>query len=209
MNETELDELLNEMRTRIGEQPTDLEAPPPDLWHDIESQLDGIDSTNMPETREESTTEHSNVTSLAHHRRRRRPAGILLGAVAASVVAAVAIGTIVDRNVNTIGEVELAVLDSGEPFGVATVLQSGDELRLEIDLDQTLQSEQGEFYELWIIDTDVEEMFSLGRIDAGGTFTVPAGVDVADFPVVDISVERNDGDPTHSGNSVYRGQLVI
>jgi anti-sigma-K factor RskA len=214
MNDRELDELLTEMRMRIGDRQEDLESPPPEVWAGIESHLDdagpSIDDSPVDEAPpEESTTEHSNVTSLAHHRRRRRPAGLLLAAVAASVAVAVAIGTVFDRGATTIGEVELAVLDTGEAFGSATVVDSDDGIRLEVDLDATLQSDQGEFYELWIIDTEVDQMYSLGRIDSGGTFAVPAGVDVADFPIVDISVERDDGDPTHSGNSVYRGQLTV
>ena len=36
---------------------------------------------------------------------------------------------------------------------------------------------------------------------------LPAGVSLADYPVVDISAEPYDGDPTHSTDSVVRGTL--
>ena len=38
-------------------------------------------------------------------------------------------------------------------------------------------------------------------------FAIPAGVDVGDFPIVDVSLEPFDGDPTHSGDSIVRGQI--
>jgi len=32
---------------------------------------------------------------------------------------------------------------------------------------------------------------------------------VADYPLVDISIEPYDGNPTHSGDSIVRGQLDV
>lgn len=60
--------------------------------------------------------------------------------------------------------------------------------------------------ELWVINGDVSDMHPLGNI-TGTTarFKVPAGVTVDEFPIVDISLEPDDGDPTHSGQSVLRG----
>jgi hypothetical protein len=40
-----------------------------------------------------------------------------------------------------------------------------------------------------------------------GRFTVPAGVNLTDYPVVDVSLEPLDGNPAHSGTSVLRGTL--
>ena len=39
------------------------------------------------------------------------------------------------------------------------------------------------------------------------TFELPADLDLGEFPIVDVSVEPLDGDPTHSGVSVARGEL--
>ena len=49
---------------------------------------------------------------------------------------------------------------------------------------------------------------SLGVFDGPGTYEVPADIDPELFPVVDISIELDDGDPTHSGDSVVRGELA-
>jgi len=60
-----------------------------------------------------------------------------------------------------------------------------------------------------MIDTDVTRLVSLGPVRADGTYDLPPGLDPAQFPVVDVSVEPLDGDPTHSGDSVLRGELAL
>lgn len=53
-------------------------------------------------------------------------------------------------------------------------------------------------------------MVSLGNLlGSKTTFTLPAGLDVAAYPLVDVSVEPYDGNPLHSGDSVVRGQLDV
>ena len=56
---------------------------------------------------------------------------------------------------------------------------------------------------------EVQRLVSLGPVRADGTYDLPAGLDPAAFPIVDVSGERIDGDPTHSGDSVLRGQLTF
>ncbi len=64
-------------------------------------------------------------------------------------------------------------------------------------------------YEVWLFDVETDRLVALGALDDSGKgwLTVPTGVDVADYPQVDTSLEPADGDPTHSGNSVLRGDL--
>ncbi len=53
-------------------------------------------------------------------------------------------------------------------------------------------------------------LVSLGVLDGTeGRFDVPDGLDLAEFPVVDVSEEHFDGDPSHSGDSVVRGPLDV
>jgi Anti-sigma-K factor rskA len=61
---------------------------------------------------------------------------------------------------------------------------------------------------VWLIDPNVEGMVSLGPARSDGTYAVPPDIDVAAFPIVDVSVEPPDGVPTHSGVSVLRGTLA-
>ncbi len=104
-----------------------------------------------------------------------------------------------------------AVLDSvglavSEP-GKAQVLETSDGLSCgstrEVSLPPT------GFHEVWLLDADATKLVSLGALPSGsvGTFTVPPGVSVADFPVVDVSLEPYDGDPGHSHDSLLRGVM--
>lgn len=91
--------------------------------------------------------------------------------------------------------------------GQAEVMDSADGQVIRVDA-RALPVRDG-FYEVWLIDTDVTKLVALGALPAGsvGTFTVPPGVSIEDFPVVDISLEPLDGDPAHSKESLMRGVL--
>ncbi|AZS37128.1 hypothetical protein CVS47_01758 [Microbacterium lemovicicum] len=64
------------------------------------------------------------------------------------------------------------------------------------------------YREVWLITADATALVSLGVLDGDeGTFPIPSGVDLDRYVLVDISDEPVDGDPTHSGDSIVRGQL--
>ncbi len=64
------------------------------------------------------------------------------------------------------------------------------------------------YHEVWLIDRDVTRLVSLGVLTGTeGRFTVPPSLDLGEFPVVDVSDEPLDGDPSHSGDSIIRGVL--
>lgn len=66
----------------------------------------------------------------------------------------------------------------------------------------------GDYREVWLIDREVQRLVSLGVLAGStGRFTVPAGLDLDDFAIVDISKEPLDGVPAHSGDSIVRGTL--
>ncbi|MEM9654716.1 MAG: anti-sigma factor [Actinomycetota bacterium] len=80
---------------------------------------------------------------------------------------------------------------------------------LAIDLEG-LDPLEGADYELWLLDLEgdeLQDLVSLGLVNEDGTFTVPDGIDLSQFSVVDVSVEPQDGNEAHSGNSVLRGPL--
>lgn len=63
-------------------------------------------------------------------------------------------------------------------------------------------------YEVWLFGDD-GRMVSLGTLaDGSGSFTVPAGIDTAQYRTVDISDEPPDGNPAHSGISLVRGSFT-
>ena len=80
-----------------------------------------------------------------------------------------------------------------------------DDCFVEVDLS-ALPDAGADDLELWVINGDVSDMYSLGNVtNTEGRFALPAGVTASNFPIVDISIEPNDGDETHSGQSVLRG----
>lgn len=63
-------------------------------------------------------------------------------------------------------------------------------------------------HEVWLMTDGAKRLVSLGLLHGtSGTFTVPNGVDVSRFRLVDVSDEPRDGDPAHSGDSIVRGVL--
>ena len=70
-------------------------------------------------------------------------------------------------------------------------------------------SRRGEFYELWLL-SPPGDLVSLGsfRVGAGGraTLEVPLPVDPSRYRFLDVSVEPDDGDPSHSARSILRGR---
>jgi anti-sigma-K factor RskA len=70
---------------------------------------------------------------------------------------------------------------------------------------------EGQFLELWLLG-EGDDMVSLGTFRAGPDGRVrvalPLGVDPAGARFVDLSVEHDDGDPTHSRRSVLRSSAL-
>ncbi len=144
--------------------------------------------------------------------RPRRPRPWLLAVAAAVVGALVGGGTIAalqDRagEGSPVAAAALDPLEDADASGSARVVEREDGTRvLEVDLDAPALS--GAYYEVWLLRPDVSGLVPVGTTQAGTSqFEIPAGLDLGDFPVVDVSVEPLDGDPAHSGDSVVRGVL--
>lgn len=71
----------------------------------------------------------------------------------------------------------------------------------------------GDHYELWLLNlnpADAAAPLSLGVMGSPNgelRAAVPPGVDCTQFDVVDISVQANNGNHSHSGHSLLRGTL--
>jgi len=145
---------------------------------------------------------------------RPRRSRLLLAAAAALVVGvgigagAVALGSRDDDGGAAVAATALDPLEGSGASGQARVVERDDgTLVLEVDL--TAAALRDGFYEVWLIDESVEDMVSVGVVQGGRrvTLPLPSGIDLGQYPVVDVSVEPLDGDPTHSGVSVARGLL--
>lgn len=140
---------------------------------------------------------------------RRRLPQVLAAAAAAVVLAAAGtwgISRILTDRTQVIAAVDLAPLPAYQDTGRAEVDRRADGGR-ELVVTATGSDAQG-FREVWLIAPDIERMVSLGTMEGTeGRFTIPANLDLNEYPIVDISDEPFDGNPTHSGDSILRGVL--
>ena len=116
-----------------------------------------------------------------------------------------------DRGSPAPAVVEAAALDALPGWtgatGAAKVEVAADGTRRLVVTLGGAKAEAG-YREVWLIDTGVTKLVSLGVLDGStGTFTLPQGLDLGLYPVVDISEEHFDGNPAHSGDSIVRGIL--
>lgn len=83
----------------------------------------------------------------------------------------------------------------------------GDDGRAELEVSGLEPTGDGDFYELWLLNGP-DDLVSLGsfRVGASGEarLDVPVPADGGQFGFLDISREPDDGDPSHSGDSVLR-----
>jgi anti-sigma-K factor RskA len=135
------------------------------------------------------------------------PAWVLAAAAAVIVVVVGAVAFAGSGDDETVvAAARLEPLAPAEP-ATAELVDADGRLRLDLPLaTDDLPATEG-FYEVWLIDTQVERLISLGPVRPDATYVVPADIDYRDFPIVDVSVEPPDGDPTHSGDSILRGTL--
>ncbi|MET0765242.1 MAG: anti-sigma factor [Blastococcus sp.] len=140
---------------------------------------------------------------------RRRPLLVVAAAVLAGAVVgagAVAVVQTMDDG-EQVTAVALDPLPGHDASGRAEVVLREDGTRV-LHVDLTAPEPDDSYYEIWLIDTDVVGMFPLGVVQPGTqTVELPAGLDLGQYPIVDVSVEPLDGNPTHSGVSIARGQL--
>jgi len=144
----------------------------------------------------------------------RRPA---LALAAAALVVGAAGGSLVTSRIagnepppvaqTTVVTTRLAGLElAPAASGTASVVSTAAGPRLQVDVAALGPPTDG-FYEVWLIDRQVKRMVPVGVLQGGsGQFAIPADLDLATYPVVDISVQH-PGDTGHSGRSVLRGTI--
>jgi anti-sigma-K factor RskA len=106
-----------------------------------------------------------------------------------------------------LAQAELAPVDQHSATGSARVVEAKDGQRtLEVRVDK---NEARGYQEVWLIAPDLSRLVSLGVMTSeSGTFAVPAGLDLGQYPIVDVSDEPVDGNPAHSSVSIVRGSLA-
>ena len=207
----------------IGE----LETPPESVWARISEEL------SLGGTR--TTTDAAAAASVAtmapasaapappspapalRERRRtsRRRMATRIWALAASFVLVAGVGLGVWAVNQRVAETEVAEAtlspfpDHPTAEGTAVVEEQADgtlAVRVALDADAAPDT----YREVWLITADASALVSLGVLEgAEQTFTIPAGINLKDYVLVDVSQEPNDGDEAHSGDSIVRGELTF
>jgi hypothetical protein len=192
------------------------DEPPPGLWAAIAARSGGARSGGPAPATGPVGEPPSQPVPLHRPRRRTSARARVLAVGAAAAAVLVVVGVLVargdDDDPEVVASAQLEPLPD-QPAGDARpvdarIVEVEDGLQLDLALGESGLPEPDGFYEVWLIDPNVEGMVSLGPARSDGTYAVPPDIDVAAFPIVDVSVEPPDGVPTHSGVSVLRGTLA-
>jgi hypothetical protein len=178
-------------------------APPAAVWEGIVAEA-GLTGSQA----------QASVTSLDQRRRRRGPVlGWLVAAAAVGVLAGATLTTVLgstgsNDDAQVLATAPLEPVAESAYQGTAAVEQRGTESVLRVSVPDLPAVEDG-YYEVWMATPDASTMVAIGTLNPGeeAVLTLPAGMDTAAFPLVDVSVEHFDGDAGHSAVSVVRGQL--
>ena len=215
-DEARIDALLRSMTD------DDLEfaAPPADLWNDIEAAVFAVSpSDTVGEESGESPT--NNVVDITS--RFRRGTAFFAAAAAAVVVVIGALVVAASGNdspsFEVVGDARLdwqeGFVDEGAELTVdATILGTDSAQAVQLNA-AALPPRAGEDLELWLIGIDAAGELTISTLgiiesDTDGTYEVPDDFDSSAFDtvLVDISYEPRDGDETHSGASIVRGEII-
>ncbi len=205
-----LHSLLDVRRLADGEP---LVAPPDRVREQVLAQVRGTETALEPRLQ---------VTDAPRdelRQRRRVPVWAAGIAAALALLAGLGLGRLtgepaptpeaVDQDPGTVvAAADLTALDSDAARGVASAVETGDTLTLRVSAEE-LGDGDG-IHEVWLINVDGKRMVAIGFLASGdeGQFEVPMGLIDKGYRIVDISVEPDDGDPTHSGVSLARGELA-
>lgn len=209
---------------RSGGPDTALVAPAPQVWDRVAAELGLAGATtagsatpsasavSTPSASAVSASPADGIAPVVPLDSRRPRAGRWIAAAAAVglVVGGGATWWVANRPepVTVIASAVLEPLPGWDATGSAVVETRSDGSRvLVVDVDRSESSEDG-FREVWLLKPDVSGLVSLGTLaGTSGRFDLPAGLDLDQFSVVDVSEEQFDGDPAHSGDSIVRGPL--
>ncbi len=197
--------------------------PPEQLWSRIEEAI-VLESPTLAGTAEPAPAPEESaadepaatapVTTVAS-RRGRRP-GRRAWPWAAGIAAGLAVGLLTGRAVwsdtasapSTIAKAQLDTVDTNQRLGEASLVRAGRSVDLTVATVRPFDPRDG-FIEVWLINRDGKRMVSVGVLAGSAPETFPVTQTLVDqgYVIVDISREKFDNKPQHSGVSLARGTL--
>ncbi|MEU2348435.1 anti-sigma factor [Modestobacter sp. NPDC049651] len=188
-------------------------APPPRVWDAIAAAT-GVTATPAGHpvgVAQPVEPPPAPVVPMQRARPSRRWLAVAAAVVVGGVVGAGAVALSRDggspaRTGTVVASAGLDPLDDEDASGKAAVHDHDGRRSLQVDL-RAPRLDDG-YYEVWLLQPDAVRMVPVGVVRSGDTvLPLPDDIDLAAYPVVDVSIEPMDGDPTHSGVSVARGSL--
>lgn len=140
------------------------------------------------------------VVDMAAARERR---GLQRGLVALVGMAAgvvLALGAVALRSGSDDGGDEVAVAATdlgGDISGTASVVARPAGLEIVLDLEGLPRAPAGNFYQGWV--KGEKGLVTIGTFHTGGRVVLWSGVELADYPLLTVTLEPEDGDPASSG----------
>lgn len=194
-------ELLGRARDVLRDGGPMAQPPPERVWQAIAAK------TDEPAVDIDEPAGSGSVTQLQP---RRKFSGVWLAAAAAVGAVATLVGSSFlspQPDELMLASAELEVLSGDARPAAAQIVEVDGEQVLRIE-NADLPQDDDSYLEVWLIDPKSSGLITVGLLEGeSGDFVLPANLSTSTFSVVDVSIEAYDGDPTHSGDSVWRGAL--
>ncbi len=197
----------------------DLVAPPDAVWDRITAELDQHDSA-VPAPAVPAHTAPAAAEVIPLRRATARPSDLrrYLPVAAAAAVAGLVVGGLLGRwsaqepvpAATLVSRASLDTLDTKTVRGEADLVKVGSDLSLRISA-APMSPDTGGYLEVWLINKDLTRMVSIGVMSPGRndqSFEIAPDLIAAGYVIVDISREKLDDKPQHSGDSLVRGVLA-
>ncbi|MDF2807494.1 MAG: hypothetical protein K0S43_2440 [Cellulosimicrobium sp.] len=197
--------------------PDELVEPSPAVWSAIHAELGLAEASadlTAPSAGPDAPAAGTSAVVVPLAPRRRR-VWVPVAAASAALLVGVAGGVLWERREaeppeTTLASATLDPLPDWEGASGDARVEEQPDGRRQVVVTVDAPAPEGTYREVWLLAEDLSGLVSLGVLDgAEGRFDLPDGLDLAQFPVVDVSEEHFDGDPAHSGDSVVRGPLDV
>ncbi len=196
---------------RAADQTVVPEVPPAEVWRAL------ADAIGLSDEQSDTVVDFSDARRRREsrlQRGRRYAVAVAVAVAAALLLVAVPVGLALrgdgdDRELVASASLDVLLPSAASP-GSAELVRRDD--HLELDLEAAAWAEGSSFLEVWLLEMDPEgeivRLVSLGPLTPSGRYVVPDGVGTQGTWAVDVSIEPDDGNADHSGQSVLRGALA-